>query len=279
MACASPSEVRAKLPPGAPVVAFQCRNPIHKAHFELVRRSLEDVKGSVVLVHPTVGPTQPDDIPGEVRVQTYHALAVEVGNPRLLWEFLPFNMRMAGPREAIQHMIIRKNYGCTHFIIGRDMAGCKSSIDGEDFYGAYDAQVHDSFYLLLPHTTSHLKSHQHGRAMNGICICGWQEFAIKNAKELGVVPVPSLNLVYTEQEDYVTQEYAKEKGLTIMSLSGTKFRKMLRAGEDIPTWFAFPSVVKVRRALISCLLPQWPPLPETLFHASFRAPIYLSPPL
>ena len=109
---------------------------------------------------------------------------------------------------------------------------------------------------------------------------GWQEFAIKNAKELGVVPVPSLNLVYTEQEDYVTQEYAKEKGLTVMSLSGTKFRKMLRGGEDIPTWFAFPSVVKVRRALFSCcLLPQWPPLAETFFHASFRAPIYLSPPL
>jgi 3'-phosphoadenosine 5'-phosphosulfate sulfotransferase (PAPS reductase)/FAD synthetase len=105
--CAGPAEVRAKLPQGAPVVAFQCRNPIHKAHFELVRRSLEDVKDCVVLVHPTVGPTQPDDIPGDVRVATYRALEAEVRNPRLLWEFLPFNMRMAGPREAIQHMIIR----------------------------------------------------------------------------------------------------------------------------------------------------------------------------
>jgi 3'-phosphoadenosine 5'-phosphosulfate sulfotransferase (PAPS reductase)/FAD synthetase len=107
IACASPAEVRSKLPPGASVVAFQCRNPIHKAHFELVRRSLEEVKDCVVLVHPTVGPTQPDDIPGDVRVETYKALAAELANPRLVWEFLPFNMRMAGPREAIQHMIIR----------------------------------------------------------------------------------------------------------------------------------------------------------------------------
>ena len=107
MVCASPADVRSKLPKDAPVVAFQCRNPIHKAHFELVRRSLADIKDSVVLVHPTVGPTQPDDIPGDVRVETYRVLSAELNNPRLLWEFLPFNMRMAGPRESIQHMIIR----------------------------------------------------------------------------------------------------------------------------------------------------------------------------
>jgi sulfate adenylyltransferase len=148
-----------------------------------------------------------------VRYKTYEVLKVEAANPRINWAYLPYSMHMAGPREAIQHMMIRKNYGCTHFIIGRDMAGCKSSIDGEDFYSAYAAQ----------------------------------DFAIANAKELGITPVPSLNLVFTEEEQYVTQEYAKEKGLTIMSLSGTKFRKMLRGGEDIPTWFAFPSVVKVLR--------------------------------
>ena len=122
-------------------------------------------------------------------------------------------MHMAGPREAIQHMIIRKNFGCSHFIIGRDMAGCKSSIDGNDFYGAYDAQ----------------------------------DFAKSKATELGITPVPSLNLVYTAEEDYVTAEYAKEKQLSIKNLSGTKFRQMLRAGDDIPTWFAFESVVKVLR--------------------------------
>ena len=86
------------------------------------------------------GPTQDDDISGEVRFQTYERLAAEVNNPRIRWAYLPYSMHMAGPREALQHMIIRKNYGCTHFIIGRDMAGCKSSISGDDFYGPYQAQ-------------------------------------------------------------------------------------------------------------------------------------------
>jgi len=141
--CASPAQVRAQLPKGTstlPVVAFQCRNPIHKAHFELVKRALSDVEGSTVLVHPTIGPTQPDDIDGLVRVATYRALESEVGDPRIMWAFLPFNMRMAGPREALQHMIVRKNFGVTHFIVGRDMAGTKSSRTGTDFYGPYDAQ-------------------------------------------------------------------------------------------------------------------------------------------
>jgi sulfate adenylyltransferase len=140
-------------------------------------------------------------------------LKEETANPRVLWEYLPYSMHMAGPREAIQHMIIRKNFGCTHFIIGRDMAGSKSSITGDDYYGAYDAQ----------------------------------ETAQKYAEQLGVTPVPSLNLVYTEEEGYTTAEYAKEKGLTTKNLSGTKFRQMLRGGDDIPEWFAFKSVVQVLR--------------------------------
>jgi sulfate adenylyltransferase len=198
------------------VFSTQCRNPIHRAHYELFTRALEAKEvgpNAVVLVHPTCGPTQPDDIPGTVRYKTYEVLKEQTNNPRIVWAYLPYSMHMAGPREAIQHMLIRKNYGCTHFIIGRDMAGCKSSISGDDFYGAYDAQ----------------------------------DFAIKNANLLGVKPVPSLNLVYTEEEEYVTAEYAKEKKLTIKNLSGTKFRQMLRAGDDIPNWFAFESVVKVLR--------------------------------
>jgi len=123
-------------------------------------------------------------------------------------------MHMAGPREALQHMIIRRNYGCTHFIIGRDMAGCKSSLTGQDFYSPYAAQ----------------------------------DFAKSCAKELGMDTVPSLNLVYTEEEGYVTADYAENKGLHIKKLSGTEFRKMLRSGEEIPEWFAFKSVVEVLRA-------------------------------
>ena len=167
--CRSPEEVRAMLPKDVDVVAFQCRNPIHRAHYELFTRALESPEvgpNSVVLVHPTCGPTQPDDIPGTVRYKTYEVLKEQTNNPRIFWAYLPYSMHMAGPREAIQHMIIRKNYGCTHFIIGRDMAGCKSSLSGNDFYGPYDAQ----------------------------------EFAIKNSDLVGVKPVPSLNLVYTEEE-------------------------------------------------------------------------------
>ena len=203
--CKSPQEVRAELPADVDVVAFQCRNPIHRAHYELFIRASEDPlvgKDSIVLVHPTCGPTQPDDIPGIVRYKTYEVLKEQTQNPRVHWAYLPYSMHMAGPREAIQHMIIRKNYGCTHFIIGRDMAGCKSSLDGKDFYGAYDAQ----------------------------------DCAKANSEALGVIPAPSLNLVFTEEAGYVTAESAKAQGLTIKNLSGTKFRQMLRAGDDIPSW-------------------------------------------
>ncbi len=165
------------------------------------------------LTHTLPLPPQDDDIPGIVRYHTYEVLAKEVDNPRLRWAYLPYSMHMAGPREAIQHMIIRKNYGCTHFIIGRDMAGCKSTISGEDFYGAYDAQ----------------------------------DTAKANAAELGMQTVPSLNIAYTKEKGYVTADVADAENLTQLKLSGTKFRQMLRGGEDIPEWFAFKSVVEVLR--------------------------------
>ena len=215
--CRTPAQVRNELPEQEDVVAFQCRNPIHRAHYELFTRALNASnvsKNAVVLVHPTCGPTQQDDIPGSVRFQTYERLAAEVNNPRIRWAYLPYSMHMAGPREALQHMLIRRNYGCTHFIIGRDMAGCKSSLSGEDFYGPYEAQ----------------------------------NFARECAPELAMETVPSLNLVYTEEEGYVTAEHAETRGLHIKKLSGTQFRKMLRSGEEIPEWFAFKSVVDVLRS-------------------------------
>lgn len=218
-ACATPAEVRSTLPPNTDVLAFQCRNPIHRAHYELFIRALDAPnvgKNGVCLVHPTCGPTQDDDIPGIVRYHTYEVLKEETKNPRLRWAYLPYSMHMAGPREAIQHMIIRKNYGCTHFIIGRDMAGCKSSLTGNDFYGAYDAQ----------------------------------NLANENAPELGMQTVPSLNIAYTKEKGYVTADIADKENLTKMNLSGTKFRQMLRSGEDIPDWFAFKSVVAVLREQI-----------------------------
>jgi len=219
----TPAEVRATLPKGRPVVAFQNRNPVHKAHFELLVTANKDVKDSIVFVHPTVGPTQPGDILGSARIKTYEVLQQEDSYKKwagdsFRWSYLPYSMKMAGPREAIQHMIIRKNFGATHFIIGRDMAGTKSTLTSEDFYGAFEAQ-------------------DNGK---------------KHSEELAVKVVDYPNMVYVGEEHgnergYASDIDAKAKGLKIHKLSGTEFRKRLRGGEEIPEWFAFPKVVKVLR--------------------------------
>ncbi len=222
--CATPREVREIIGGAKHVVAFQCRNPLHQAHYNLAIRSLDadnvDTDDSLLLINPTCGPTQEDDISGEVRYKTYVVLEKELNdadpNNKIRWAYLPYSMLMAGPREALQHMILRKNQGCTHFVIGRDMAGSKSSITGEDFYGPYDAQ----------------------------------DFANSVSEELGVQTVPSLNLVSTAEEGYITADEAKAKGYNANKLSGTEFRRRLRAGEEIPEWFAFKSVVDVLRANI-----------------------------
>ena len=157
-----------------------------------------------------------------------------------------------------------QNFGCTHFIIGRDMAGSKSSIDGEDFYGAYDAQVCarvgvrsqpdvlscECVYartVCVSWNTS--SSHSQCVVWRGSpwCACS-QNFAKDHAEELGIKTVESLNLVCTETGEYVTAESAKVTGEKVMKLSGTEFRRRLRAGEEIPEWFAFKSVVDVLRA-------------------------------
>jgi sulfate adenylyltransferase len=226
--CLTPREVRAMLlektaaatkasATKPDVVAFQCRNPIHRAHYELFTRALTasnvSQENAVVLVHPTQGPTQDDDIPASVRYHTYEVLKKEIADDRVQWAYLPYSMHMAGPREAVQHMILRKNFGCTHFIVGRDMAGSKSCLTGEDFYGMYDAQL----------------------------------AARKAAEELGMRTVQSQDVVFTEEKGYVEVGVAKKEGLHVKKLSGTKFRQMLRGGEEIPEWFAFKSVVGVLR--------------------------------
>jgi len=219
----TPAEVRASLPAGKPVVAFQNRNPVHKAHFELLLNAKQDVKDSIIFVHPTVGPTQPGDIDGKARIQTYEVMQEEQfykkwAGDAFRWAYLPYSMKMAGPREAIQHMIIRKNFGATHFIIGRDMAGTKSTLTSDDFYGAFDAQ----------------------------------EMGKKHSEELDVTVVDYPNMVYVGEEHgnergYTSDSEAKKKGIKIQKLSGTDFRKRLRDGGEIPEWFAFPSVVKTLR--------------------------------
>jgi sulfate adenylyltransferase len=219
----TPAEVRATLPQGRPVVAFQNRNPVHKAHFELLVTANADVKDSILFVHPTVGPTQPGDITGAARIKTYEVLQQEPfykkwAGDSFRWSYLPYSMKMAGPREAIQHMIIRKNFGATHFIIGRDMAGTKSTLTSEDFYGAYEAQ-------------------ENGK---------------KHSEELAVTVVDYPNMVYVGEEHgnargYSSDVDAKAKKLKIHKLSGTEFRNRLRDGGEIPEWFAFPKVVDILR--------------------------------
>merc|ERR1712083_290945 len=218
----TPAEMRASLPAGRPVVAFQNRNPVHKAHFELLLNAKDDVKDCIVFVHPTVGPTQPGDIDGKARIKTYEVMQEEDFYKKwtggaFQWAYLPYSMKMAGPREAIQHMIIRKNFGATHFIIGRDMAGTKSTLTSDDFYGAFEAQ----------------------------------EMGKKHSQELHVTVVDYPNMVYVgesgNERGYATEPDAKAKGLKISKLSGTKFRDMLRSGGEVPEWFAFPKVVKVLR--------------------------------
>merc|ERR1711866_25791 len=185
----TPAEVRKSLPKGKPVVAFQNRNPVHKAHFELLLNAKEDVKDSIIFVHPTVGPTQPGDIDGKARIKTYEVMQEEPfykkwAGDAFRWAYLPYSMKMAGPREAIQHMIIRKNFGATHFIIGRDMAGTKSTLTSDDFYGAYEAQ----------------------------------DMAKKHMDELDMKVVDYPNMVYVGEKDgnargYISDKAAKEKGL------------------------------------------------------------------
>merc|ERR1712066_1150335 len=216
----TPTQVRATLPAGKDVAAFQNRNPIHRAHFELLKCAQRDVADSTLLVHPTCGPTQPGDIDGIVRIDTYEALRKETEReyPMFMLAYLPYSMEMAGPREAIQHMIIRKNFGATHFIIGRDMAGTKSTLSSEDFYGAFEAQ----------------------------------DMGKKHSQELSVTVVDYPNMVYVGEEHgnargYSSDVDAKAKKLKIHKLSGTDFRKRLREGGDIPEWFAFPLVVRVLR--------------------------------
>merc|ERR1712064_270295 len=191
--------------------------------FRTLLSAKEDVKDSIIFVHPTVGPTQPGDIDGKARIKTYEVMQEEPfykkwAGDAFRWAYLPYSMKMAGPREAIQHMIIRKNFGATHFIIGRDMAGTKSTLDSEGFYGAFEAQ----------------------------------EMGKKHSKELEVTVVDYPNMVYVGEEHgnergYISDKAAKEKGLKINKLSGTEFRKRLRSGDEIPEWFAFPSVVKTLR--------------------------------
>ncbi len=190
------------------VVAFQTRNPMHRAHFELVKRAHEKT-GLPVLVHPVVGMTKEGDIDYITRVHTYRVVCEKYGKDFTFLSLLPLAMRMAGPREVLWHMIVRKNYGATHFIVGRDHAGPGKNSKGEPFYGPYEAR----------------------------------ENALKYAQEIGIEVVSSDELAYVPSRDAYASTDELTEGEEFANISGTEFRRMLLAGEEIPSWFSFPESI------------------------------------
>ena len=194
------------------VVAFQTRNPMHRAHFELTLRAAKQVEANV-LIHPVVGMTKPGDLDHYTRVHCYQAIMDKYPHQTAMLAVRPLAMRLAGPREAVWHAIIRKNYGATHFIIGRDHAGPGSDSSGQPFYEPYAAQ----------------------------------ELARQHSQELGVEVVPFEMMVYVEDQDAYRPHSEVPKGSRVLTLSGTELRKRLAAGREIPEWFTFPEVAKQLR--------------------------------
>ena len=189
------------------VVAFQTRNPMHRAHQELTLRAADAVDAKI-LVHPVVGMTKPGDVDHYTRVRCYEALLGRYPERTAMLSLLPLAMRMGGPREAVWHAIIRRNYGATHLIVGRDHAGPGKRRDGTPFYGPYEAQ----------------------------------EMLAKHAAEIGIVMVPFQMLVYVAEHNAYYPEDQVPEGLEPLNISGTQLRHRLAAGDDLPAWFTYPEV-------------------------------------
>ena len=196
------------------IVAFQTRNPMHRAHQELTLRAAKEVEANL-LIHPVVGMTKPGDVDHYTRVRCYQSLLRRYPRKTAMLSLLPLAMRMAGPREAIWHAIIRKNHGCTHLIVGRDHAGPGSDSSGKAFYGPYDAQ----------------------------------ELLQKHEAELGVAMVPFKLMVYVEEQDTYTPIDEVQAGTRTLNISGTDLRDRLAMGKEIPEWFTFSDVAtELRRS-------------------------------
>ncbi|KAI9718015.1 MAG: Sulfate adenylyltransferase [Chrysothrix sp. TS-e1954] len=194
------------------VVAFQTRNPMHRAHRELTVRAARQRQANV-LIHPVVGLTKPGDIDHFTRVRVYQSILPRYPNGMAVLGLLPLAMRMGGPREAIWHAIIRKNHGATHFIVGRDHAGPGKNSAGQDFYGPYDAQ----------HAVEKYRS------------------------ELGIEVVPFQQMTYLPDSDEYKPRDEVAPSTRTLDISGTELRSRLKTGRDIPEWFSYPEVVRVLR--------------------------------
>ncbi len=191
------------------IVAFQTRNPMHRAHQELTLRAAKQVEANL-LIHPSVGMTKPGDVEYYVRVRCYQELLSKYPKDTVRLSLLPLAMRLGGPREAVWHAIIRKNHGCSHFIVGRDHAGPGNDEQGKPFYGPYAAQE-----LLREHQA-----------------------------EIGVTMVPFSMMVYLADQDTYVPDNEVPAGAKTLNISGTDLRRRLAEGRDIPSWFTFPEVAR-----------------------------------
>jgi sulfate adenylyltransferase len=194
------------------IVAFQTRNPLHRAHQELTFRAAKEAQANL-LIHPIVGMTKPGDIDHFTRVRCYEAVLDQYPASTTTMSLLNLAMRMAGPREAVWHGLIRKNHGCTHFIVGRDHAGPGKNSQGKDFYGPYDAQ----------------------------------ELFKKYADEIGIEMVDFKQMVFVQEKASYFPVDEVPEGSTVLDISGTELRRRLAEGLEIPDWFSFPDVVKELR--------------------------------
>jgi sulfate adenylyltransferase len=213
----TPAEVRAEFARVGwrKVVAFQTRNPMHRAHVELAFRAAKQVEANL-LIHPVVGMTKPGDVDYYTRVRCYQLLLSKFPQSTAKLSLLPLAMRMGGPREAIWHALIRKNHGVTHFIVGRDHAGPGSDpATKKPFYGPYEAQ----------------------------------EVFKKHEADIGVTMVPFNMMVYLEDQDKYVPDDEVKNGDRVLNISGTELRQRLNEGRDIPAWFTYPEVVaELRRS-------------------------------
>jgi sulfate adenylyltransferase len=210
----TPAEMRARFKKlgWRKVVAFQTRNPMHRAHQELTFRAAKENEANL-LIQPVVGMTKPGDIDHYTRVRCYEHLLEQYPEQTTGLSLLNLAMRMGGPREALWHALIRKNYGCTHFIVGRDHAGPGNDSNGEPFYGPYDAQ----------------------------------DIMKEYAEELDITMVPFQLMVYVEERaEYMPIDETTDDQ-TVLNISGTEFRRRLRQGLEIPAWFSYPKVVEELR--------------------------------
>lgn len=196
----------------AKVVAFQTRNPMHRNHVEAVLRAAKHAEAAV-LIHPSVGMTKPGDVDHYTRVRVYQKVAKRFPASTAIISLLPLAMRMGGPREAVWHAIIRKNYGVTHFIVGRDHAGPGKTSQGEDFYDPFAAM----------------------------------ELAQKYADEIGITIMPAGYLAYVKSLDKYMDTSEVPEGAEVLNLSGTELRARLVDGRELPEWFTYPEVAEELR--------------------------------